>query len=99
MPFIFTFVAVSLQGKRVTGIHGIGDPPAAATVGLAEVVHIPKGIIFRKGILSSAFPAGKPVVVTPFIGSTTNGVGTVPHEHFKRLSAQVALGIIPPERL
>ena len=41
----------------MTGIHGIGDPPAA-TVGLAEVVHIPKGIIFRKGTLSSAFPAG-----------------------------------------
>ena len=47
MPFIFTFVAVSLQGKRVTGIHGIGDPPAAATEGLAEVVHIPNGIILR----------------------------------------------------
>ena len=83
----------------MTGIHGIGDPPAAATAGLAEVVHIPKGIIFRKGTLSSAFPAGKPVVVTPFIGGTINGVGTVPHEHFKRLSVQIDLGITPPEKL
>ena len=82
----------------MTGIHGTGDPPAAVTMGLAEVVHIPKGIIFRKGTLSSAFPAGKLVVVTPFIGITINGVGTVPHEHFKRLSEQIALGIIPPEK-
>ena len=64
MP-LFYFRSSITPGRRVTGIHGIGDPPAAATVGLAEVVHIPKGIIFRKGTLSSAFPAGKPVVVTP----------------------------------
>ena len=53
----------------MTGIHGTGDPPAAATMGLAEVVHVPKGIIFERN-MSSAFPAGRPVVATPFIGST-----------------------------
>ena len=39
----------------MTGIHGIGDPPAAATVGLAEVVHIPKELYLEKEYCRARF--------------------------------------------
>ena len=99
MPLILTLRAVSLHGKGITGIQGIGDPPAAATAGFTPVVHIPKGTIFKKGILSSAFAADNPTVETPLVGSTINGVGTVPQEHFKILVVQVAFDITFPEIL
>tara|TARA_Y100000589_G_scaffold311752_1_gene331379 strand:+ start:95 stop:433 length:339 start_codon:yes stop_codon:yes gene_type:complete len=94
-PLILTFVAVSLHGDMVTGTHGMGDP-AAATAGLTVVVHMPKGMIFKKGTLSISFAVGNPAVVTPLIGRTTNGVGTVPQEHFRILFIQDAFDINLP---
>jgi hypothetical protein len=55
MPPIFTIGEPGAQGAVVTGMHGIGvsTPDAAdvadATVGLAMLLHIPKGLMFTMG--------------------------------------------------
>ena len=72
-----------LQGAGVTGIQGIGVKTpsaaavAAATVGFAMELHMPKGMIFTIGILSMILAAGV-WVSTLFLGSTTNVLGATP---------------------
>lgn len=74
------------QGAGITGIQGIGvSAPkaaavAAATVGLAMELHIPKGIIFTKGTLSMIV-ANAVFVITLAAGSTFNAEGVIPKEH------------------
>lgn len=75
------------QGAAVFGMHGIGvSTPraaavAAATVGLAMDMHIPKGGMFTIGLLSMMFAAGGPAPMTLFAGSTFNVLGATPNEH------------------
>jgi hypothetical protein len=55
-----------VHGAGVTGTHGIGvrtpiaAAVAAATVGLAREVHMPKGMMFTIGLLSMMLPASGP---------------------------------------
>jgi hypothetical protein len=59
-----TVGAPGAQGATVLGIHGMGvrtpiaDAVAAATVGLAKLVHIPNGWMFTMGTLSIILAAG-----------------------------------------
>jgi hypothetical protein len=74
------------HGAAITGIHGIGvNTPraaavAAATVGLAKLIHMPNGIIFKKGTLSQIVPAGI-LQKNELIGNTTKGDGATPNMH------------------
>jgi hypothetical protein len=76
------------QGAAVTGIHGIGvSAPsaaavAAATVGLAMELHIPKGKMFTIGLLSMILAIGM-AVITRFNGNTMSVPGARPNEHCK----------------
>jgi hypothetical protein len=75
------------HGAGVTGMHGIGvNTPnaalvAAATVGLARLVHIPNGIMFTIGIWSIMLASGTLFVMTRFCGSTTSELGASPNVH------------------
>src|SRR3972149_3965887 len=68
MPAIRTVGDPGVHGAVVTGIHGMGvSPPiaaavAAATVGFAGDVHMPKGVIFTNGLLSMIFAIGMAVL-------------------------------------
>lgn len=79
--------APGAQGAMVVGIHGIGvSTPraaavAAATVGLAMLLHIPKGGIFTSGLLSIIFAIGIPFNITRLKGITINAAGAIPNEH------------------
>ena len=74
------------HGATVLGTHGIGVKTpraaavAAATVGLANELHIPKGMIFIIGLLSIIVAAGLPHI-TIFIGGIVNVEGATPNEH------------------
>jgi hypothetical protein len=76
-----------IHGAVVTGIHGIGvNTPnaaavAAATVGFAGEVHMPKGMIFTNGLLSMIFAIGI-AVLTLLIGRTFKEPGANPKLHF-----------------
>jgi hypothetical protein len=76
------------QGATVTGTQGMGvSTPraavvAAATVGLAKEVHIPKGKIFTIGAKSMMLAAsGPPAMVGGPLGITINELGASPKEH------------------
>jgi hypothetical protein len=81
-----------IHGAVVTGIQGIGvSTPiaaavAAATVGFEGDWHMPKGIIFTKGLLSMILAIGM-AVLTLFRGSTMKDPGANPKLH---------LSIAPP---
>jgi hypothetical protein len=85
---IFVFEAPGLHGPVVTGIHGagVGVPMAAAvaaaTVGFACVLHMPKGMMFFMGVKSMTFAAGTLHPMTMFSGVTTMLLGASPSEHF-----------------
>lgn len=87
------------QGAGVTGTQGMGvNTPkaaavAAATAGLASDVHIPKGGMFRMGLLSMMLAMGKLVMRTRFTGNTTNGAGVMPNTHFNIAPAHTANAI------
>ena len=75
------------------GIQGIGVKTTAAaavaeaTVGLAMLWHMPKGMIFAIGLLSIMLPAG---LFCTFgrIGSTTIKLeGAIPKEHWSKAPA------------
>jgi hypothetical protein len=49
----FLIIVVGLRGNHgdtVIGMHGMGMPNAAATIGFAMLIHIAKGMIFSSGI-------------------------------------------------
>lgn len=82
-----TVGAPGIQGAGVTGMHGMGvSTPkaaavAAATVGLAMLLHTPKGGIFTIGALSMMVAAGKPPAMVRFTGKTTSVLGAAPKLH------------------
>ena len=75
------------HGATVFGTHGMGvSTPsaaavAAATVGFAMLLHIPKGGMFTKGLLSMMFAAGVGASGRP-AGRTTRLEGATPKLHF-----------------
>lgn len=70
-----------------TGMHGIGvrTPKAAAvaaeTMGLAKLLHMPKGGIFAMGVMSVSPPTGWPPMTTFGIGKAVKGTGISPKGH------------------
>ena len=87
-PPISTVGEPGTHGEAVAGIQGIGvSTPiaaavAAATVGLARELHIPKGNMFTMGLLSMIFAIGMEVeIVAVLDGSTINVDGATPKVH------------------
>jgi hypothetical protein len=68
---------------------------AAATIGLAIDLHMPKGRILSIGILSITVAAGMPVM-TALAGNTIKVPGASPIEHLSIAPPQTCLGIITP---
>lgn len=74
------------QGAAVAGTQGMGvrtpsaAAVAAATVGFAMLVHMPKGAMFTKGLLSMMLAMGI-VCKTRLAGSTISEEGATPNEH------------------
>lgn len=77
-----------VQGADVAGIQGIGvSTPsaaevAAATVGLARLLHMPNGMMFSMGTLSMMFAAATMFPFTMFAGRTVSEEGAVPMVHW-----------------
>lgn len=82
-----TFGFPGTQGAMVIGIQGMGVKTpsaaavAAATMGLAMLMHVPKGNTFINGLLSMMLAAGM-VARTLFVGKTTKLDGAAPNVHF-----------------
>src|ERR1700722_14051080 len=95
-----TVGAPVIQGAGVAGIHGIGvSTPraaavAAATVGFAGEVHMPKGMILVIGIWSMMFASGTMLVITLLVGSTTSELGANPKLHCIIAPIQTCRGMI-----
>src|SRR5688572_2696645 len=76
-----TVAAPGAHGATVFGMHGIGvrtpsaAAVAAATVGLAGLVHMPNGMMLTIGLWSMMLAAGTNEVMTRFTGSTTSVLG------------------------
>lgn len=83
---IKTFGHPGSQGATVAGMQGMGVKTpkaaavAAATMGFAKLVHIPKGRMFTKGLLSMMLAAGSGAS-TRLIGNTMSADGATPNEH------------------
>ena len=102
-----TVGAPGTHGAGVEGVQGIGvSTPsaaavAAATAGLAGEVHIAKGRIFTKGILSMMLASGV-WVSTALVGNTTSELGAVPKlhvmdapiQHCKAMAMPPSLGLV-----
>ena len=92
------------HGAGVVGIQGIGvSTPsaaavAAATVGLAILLHIPNGIIFTNGLLSIIFAIGMLLTRVRLVGSMFSVPGAMPNEHCNHAPVQTPgqLMVIPP---
>src|SRR5258708_4770181 len=86
MPPIMVVAAPGVHGDAVTGMQGMGvSTPraaavAAATVGLAIDMHMPKGGMFVIGTKSMMFAAGV-VALTLFTGKTLSAEGAIPKVH------------------
>ncbi len=84
---IITVGEPGTQGAEVTGMQGWGVKTplaavvAAATWGLANELHMPKGMIFFIGMLSMIVAAGILVALTRFSGVTIKALGATPKEH------------------
>ena len=82
-----TVGAPGTQGEEVAGMHGIGvSTPnaaavAAATIGFAGDMHMPKGMIFTKGIWSMMFAATCLPTMVRLIGRTERTDGAIPIVH------------------
>jgi hypothetical protein len=82
----------------VTGMHGIGvSTPraaavAAATIGLAIDMHMPKGGILTMGAQSMMVAAGAPTIVL-LIGSTFSVEGAMPNGHIIMAPVVTSWGI------
>lgn len=83
---ISTVGAPGTQGAMVMGIQGMGvrtpsaAAVAAATMGLAKDMHVPKGMTLAMGLLSKILAAGVPVM-TLLSGITIKEPGAAPNEH------------------
>jgi hypothetical protein len=92
------------QGAGVTGTQGIGVKTpkaaavAAATVGFDGELHMPKGGIFKIGLLSMMLAAGGPPVMVRFCGKTTRLLGATPKLHWSIAPIQtcIATTLTPP---
>jgi uncharacterized membrane protein YvlD (DUF360 family) len=95
-----TVLEPGVQGATVAGMHGIGvSTPnaavvAAATVGLANELHMPNGRIFTMGLLSMMLAAGILLVVTRFCGNTTRELGAAPNEQLIMAPIHTCCGMI-----
>ena len=75
------------HGAGTTGTHGMGVRTpiaalvAAATVGLAMDIHMPKGGMFTIGLLSMILAAGGPPAMVLLTGSTIKELGATPKLH------------------
>ena len=86
---IFPMRTVGAPGIQavVTGTQGIGvNTPkaaavAAATVGLAKLIHIPKGAMLTIGTASMMVAPGMPLTMTRFVGKTFKVLGAAPNAH------------------
>jgi hypothetical protein len=82
-----TVAAPGTHGDGVIGMQGIGvSTPsaaavAAATVGLAGDMHIPKGMMLTIGMLSMMLASGISLVKTMLVGNTTRELGAIPIVH------------------
>ena len=76
-----------IHGEGVIGMQGIGvrtpnaAAVAAATVGLAGLIHMPNGMMFTIGMWSMMFAAGWCSVSVLWIGRTTRLLGAIPIVH------------------
>jgi hypothetical protein len=84
-----TVGAPGTQGAGVLGMQGMGVKApiaaavAAATIGLANDWHMPKGAMFIMGTLSRMLPAGMLLVIT-FLGVALKEEGAMPKLHWSR---------------
>jgi hypothetical protein len=94
-----TVGAPGAQGAGVIGMQGIGvNTPkaavvAAATVGLARLVHTPNGMMFTMGLLSMMLAAGMLLVSILLSGKTTRVLGARPKLHCSIAPEQTCMGI------
>ena len=77
------------HGPAGSGVQGIGvrtpsaAAVAAATVGLARLMHIPKGGMFVIGIMSAIDPIGLFSAIARAWGRTTSADGATPKLHIR----------------
>ena len=87
-PLMRTVVEPGAHGVVVTGMHGwdvrtpLAAAVAAATWGLLNVLHMPKGMMLVSGTWSMTDAAGWAGACTMLTGSTVSGEGVVPKEHW-----------------
>lgn len=99
---IVTVGEPGVQGAGVTGVQGIGVKTpkaaavAAATAGLAGDLHIPKGKILTKGLLSIILAAGLFSASVLFCGRTINELGANPIVHIKVAPIDTCIPIFYP---
>ena len=99
MDPIGTVGAPGTQGAGVAGMQGIGvSTPraaavAAATAGLAGLVHMPNGVTFTNGTLSRMVAAGIPPAVTRRTGGTCSALGASPMLHRSAAPCTAWMGI------
>lgn len=80
-----------IHGAAVTGVQGIGvSTPraaevAAATVGFASEVHMPKGRMLTNGLVSMMFATGNDELSTRLMGKTFSTEGATPKLHLSML--------------
>ena len=85
-----TLVFFGTQQEAIAGTQGIGVKTpkaaavAAATVGFARDIHIPKVGIFTSGTKSALLATGCPPTTTRLTGRTDKGTGAAPKEHLQR---------------
>lgn len=85
-------------------MHGIGvSTPsaaavAAATVGLAMLLHIPNGRMFTNGLLSIIFAIGRLLTIVRLVGNTFSVAGAMPNEQCSIAPVHTAgqLMAVPP---
>jgi hypothetical protein len=97
---IVTVGAPGTQGEAVTGMHGMGvSTPsaaavAAATSGLARLMHIPKGGIFAIGAKSMIVAAGMPLTVVVGALVAMSDAGAAPNVHIIIAPMTTCSGIV-----
>lgn len=102
MLAINTVGTPGIQGAGITGVHGIGvkTPRAAAvaaiTVGLAILIHIPKGGMFTNGLLSMMVADGKLLAVTLPVGSTLRTLGATPNVQVSAAPVVTCMAMLIP---
>jgi hypothetical protein len=99
---ISTVGAPTTQGAVVIGMQGMGvSAPnaaavAAATIGFAILVHIPKGMTFNNGLLSMMLAAGISTN-TLLAGNTINVEGAAPKVQLITAPAVTKFPITSPD--